>query len=227
MTPRNPVPIEEHVRTKDGRAETACGSALVCRVHRAHGIHIDRHQDNMHAGSPVYSCNDTDVSSFCCYDNCKCENPFEVFTFTQPPSAVSTVTIILEKFTANATRPTSTSKAASNLPAQASASATATASPGSSGSSAGSTPAAGSNSGTATSSSNGGSPSYLALGVGLGVGLGLGIPLMFLIAFFVWRCKLLGDRIVNNTTQPSELSSECRPPQPKYEYAHEAPKSPE
>ncbi|KAF5850778.1 hypothetical protein GGP41_010393 [Bipolaris sorokiniana] len=162
--------------------------------------------DNMHAGAPVYSCNVTDVDSYCCYENCKCENPFEVFSFDGTPANVSTMTVILEAFT-QTRKPTATAKPQnpSNLPATSFALPT--------GSANGSASAEG-----ASSSTQG--PNYLALGIGLGLGLGLGIPAIFLIAFFFWRRrKAAAKKALENSRQPPELSSdEYYPPAQKNAY---------
>ena len=190
--------------------ETVSDSVLVCRVRYAQRIHTYRYQDNMHAGAPVYACNATDIDSYCCYDNCKCEKPFEVFSFPEAPSAVSTKTIILEKFTPNPSAPTSkASTGSATLPASASTSPT------------------GSSSGAQALSSNGGSPNYLALGIGLGLGLGLGIPLLFLAGFCIWRRKQAGHQSSNNIPKPSNYNNEgFYPLQTKHEYA-EAPRTSE
>ena len=160
----------------------------------------------MHAGAPVYSCNVTDVDSYCCYENCKCENPFEVFSFDGTPANVSTMTVILEAFT-QTRKPTATAKPQnpSNLPATSFALPT--------GSANGSASAEG-----ASSSTQG--PNYLALGIGLGLGLGLGIPAIFLIAFFFWRRrKAAAKKALENSRQPPELSSdEYYPPAQKNAY---------
>ncbi|USP82597.1 hypothetical protein yc1106_09871 [Curvularia clavata] len=164
----------------------------------------------MHAGSPVYACNVTDVDSYCCYDDCKCDSPFEVFSFPEPPSAVSTKTIILEKFTPNPSAPTSkTSKSSATLPASASTSPT------------------GSSSGAQSLTSNEGSQNYLALGIGLGLGLGLGIPLIFLAGFCIWRRKQASNQPTNSTLKSLDYNNEdFYPLQSKHEYAHEAPRTP-
>lgn len=215
MTQQKHARIEEHAQTEAGRAETVCASVLVSRVPASRLMyicipHTHCHTDNMHAGAPVYSCNVTDVDSYCCYDNCKCENPFEVFSFDGTPANVSTMTVILESFT-QTRNPTATAKPQnpSNLPATSFA--LPTGSPNGS---------ANSSASAEVASSSTSSPNYLALGIGLGLGLGLGFPIIFLVAFFCWRRrKAAAKKSLQNSRQPPELNSaEYYPPAQKYAY---------
>lgn len=201
---------EAHALIEGGKVGTVCDNVLVCRVLYAQWLHTHCHQDNMHAGAPVYACNVTDIDSYCCYDNCKCDKPFEVFSFPGSPSAVSTKTIILEKFTP--TPSASTSKASTSsatFPASASTSPT------------------GSSSGAQSLNSNEGSHNYLALGIGLGLGLGLGFPLIFLAGFCIWRRKQANNYSTKHAPKSLDFNNEgFYPLQPKHEYAHEAPRTP-
>ncbi|KAL1796816.1 hypothetical protein ACET3X_005356 [Alternaria dauci] len=159
-------------------------------------------------GAPVYSCNATDTDSYCCGDDCECENPFEVFSFNQSPADVYTMTIILESFTQTHTStPSATSSAPSSSTSPTSVLVTST------------TLA----SATTRPESQGGSINYVALGVGLGVGLGIGIPAALIAAFFFWRRKKGYKPANDGTESPMELNNELNnedlsPPQEKYAY---------
>jgi hypothetical protein len=213
MIQQRHVLTEEHVQTEAGRAETACDSVLVRRAHSIKSTLTHCRQDNMHAGAPVYSCNVTDVDSYCCYENCKCENPFEVFSFDGSPSNISTMTVILEAFT-QTHKPTLSAASSASVPSVTSAKVPASAS----------TLPTGSTSAGAASATSQGTQNYVALGIGLGLGLGLGIPLIFLAVFFFWRRRKAAiTPAYDGPAQPPELSSdEYYPPQQKYAYNHDA-----
>ncbi|EDU49956.1 hypothetical protein A1F94_010439 [Pyrenophora tritici-repentis] len=171
--------------------------------------------DTENNGAPVYSCNSTSVDSYCCYDDCECENPFEVFKFNQTPADVYTMTIILESYTQTHTSTpkavTSTSTASTAKAATVSAITTivsTSAAPAST--TASSTPAA-------ASGTKGDTTNYVALGVGLGVGLGIGIPLILLFAFFFYRRNKGHKPADSDPANPAELTNDAYfPPHEKY-----------
>jgi hypothetical protein len=149
---------------------------------------------------PVYGCNSTTLDSYCCFDNCECNNPrFESFDFAQSPADVYTVTIIGESFTQKRPSTSTTSSSSSSAtPSQSSSpvttDASATASPKSSQSNAQASP-------PATSADASPNPTTIpslqnppeskgsdktALGVGLGVGLPIA-ALLLVGGFFLYR----------------------------------------
>jgi hypothetical protein len=152
---------------------------------------------------PVYSCNTTNLDSYCCFDNCQCNNPrFESFDFAQSPADVYTVTIIGESFTqkrpstsaAPAPSSSSTTPTRSSTPATADASATATAQSSQFQSTAQTSPPATSSTlsaaPTTTPSLQTPQETKSSNKTALGVGLGIGLPaaaLLFVGGFFLYR----------------------------------------
>ena len=146
---------------------------------------------------PVYGCNSTTLDSYCCFDNCECNNPrFESFDFDQSPADVYTVTIIGESFTQK--RPSTSSSSAtptpSSAPATADASATATAKVSQSQPTAQSSPPATSSNlsaaPTTTPSLQSPQETKGSNKTALGIGLGIGIPaaaLLLVGGFFLYR----------------------------------------
>ncbi|KAF1958907.1 hypothetical protein CC80DRAFT_546225 [Byssothecium circinans] len=116
-------------------------------------------------GANVYSCNQTNADSYCCFDDCKCnDNKFETFTF--PDTDVYTLTIIGEAFTQTHTSTTKTSATSGGTAASITGSSS-------------SSPSAS----AAASSSN-------STAIGVGVGVSVGVVLLILAAvFFFWRHK--------------------------------------
>ena len=141
--------------------------------------------DNDDNGATVYSCNTTDTDSYCCYEDCECDEPFEVFSFRQPPADVYTVTIIAESFTQThtSTPPPTSAPTRSTSPTQA---ASLSASP---------EPESGSKLNT----------------IALGVGLGVGIPAAAAIlagAFLLWSRKRRSTVADGTPEKPFELGQE-------------------
>jgi hypothetical protein len=149
---------------------------------------------------PVYGCNSTTLDSYCCFDNCECNNPrFESFDFAQSPADVYTVTIIGESFTQKRPSTSTTSSSSfSATPSQSSSpvttDASATASPKSSQSNAQASPPATSAdpspNPTTTPSLQNPPESKGSNKTALGVGLGVGLPIAALLlvgGFFLYR----------------------------------------
>ncbi|KAF2643269.1 hypothetical protein P280DRAFT_367648, partial [Massarina eburnea CBS 473.64] len=123
-------------------------------------------------GASVYSCNQTDVDSYCCFDNCKCnDSKFETFKFTG--TDVYPLTIIGEAFTQTHT---STAKPSATSGASSGAATTGATITGTSASS----PSAGADTRSSSKST--------AIGVGVGVSVGA-ILLIGAGVFFFWRRK--------------------------------------
>ncbi|KAF1842360.1 uncharacterized protein K460DRAFT_346109 [Cucurbitaria berberidis CBS 394.84] len=157
-------------------------------------------------GAPVYSCNSSSVDSYCCLDNCQCNDKFEVFSFDHSPADVYTVTIIGEMF-----RPTHTSTTSNSASTASATSANATATASATASTAGVTDS---------------EPKSLN-STALGIGLGVGIPSFAAIlvgAFFLWRHKKRATTPSDGTMEsPSELDDvQLVPPQTKYAHHTEA-----
>lgn len=152
-------------------------------------------------GAPVYSCNVTDVASYCCYDDCKCESPFEVFSFpATKPSDVYTITIIGEAFTQTHVSTTILSTATSSSPAR-SVSASAAAS-------SALLPVSASASASATTAPAPKPSSKSTNATALGAGLGVGIPVVAALligAFFLWRRRNRPRPAYGTVERPSEL----------------------
>ncbi|KAF2476426.1 uncharacterized protein BDR25DRAFT_375363 [Lindgomyces ingoldianus] len=132
-------------------------------------------------GVPVYSCNQTNTDSYCCFDNCKCSSQFETFSFTT--AELYTLTIIGESFTNTHTSTSATSLVtASNSATVSQPSSSSVQTTGSA--TAGAVKATASSGATEQKSS----PNSTAIGVGVGVGVG-GAALLAAAAFFFWRRK--------------------------------------
>lgn len=169
-------------------------------------------------GVPVYSCNSTTVDSYCCFDNCKCDRPFEVFSFNQSPADVQTQTIIGELFTQTtrtSSTPTSTS-APTTAPGNGQTTAVAAAP-----TSAANSAAAPQVTSAPASTEAAGSSNSVALGAGLGVGIPA-LAALLVGAFFLWRRKK-GTKQYNGDAmgKPVELHEDSYYPPPanqKYAY---------
>ncbi|KAF2856744.1 hypothetical protein T440DRAFT_411935 [Plenodomus tracheiphilus IPT5] len=159
-------------------------------------------------GVPVYSCNITNVDSYCCYDDCECASPFEVFSFSAAPSDVYTLTIIGESFTQTHVSTTShassstTTAASSATNSIATSAVTALAS------------ATQSSSASAAANTESKSTNTTALGAGLGVGIPA-LAALFVGAFFLWRRKKR-----NATVTPESPTESHEHYQPQVKYAH-------
>ncbi|KAF2271176.1 hypothetical protein CC78DRAFT_528091 [Lojkania enalia] len=120
-------------------------------------------------GANVYSCNQTDVDAYCCFDNCECKGKDEMFSFAGLPEEVYTITIIGEEFTqtsrkllSSSTRSVSSSVMSTDVPES-----------------------------TETIQGyveevNRSSSNSTAIGVGVGVGIGVA-ALIGAAGFFFWR----------------------------------------
>ncbi|PVH97850.1 hypothetical protein DM02DRAFT_616233 [Periconia macrospinosa] len=140
-------------------------------------------------GVPVYSCNQTNTDSYCCFDNCKCNDPnFETFSF--PSLDVYTVTIIGEPFTQ--THTPSSSSSSSPAPSSSSAALAET----TNGLVPSTNPTAGTGAPSASlttaavftsAASEQKSDSSVTIGVGVGVGVGAALLIGAGLLFFFWR----------------------------------------
>ncbi|KAF2205928.1 hypothetical protein GQ43DRAFT_436662 [Delitschia confertaspora ATCC 74209] len=144
-----------------------------------------RHCENVaNNGTNVYSCNQTNVDSYCCGNNCKCDTgEFETFTF--PSNDVYTLTIIGERFTNTHTSTSSPAVSSSSTSTRAFAEILTTPTPNAS-----SSP----NPPTTTPKSSGVPSKTTAIGVGVGVGIGCAIILV--IAAFFFRRRHIRKRHV-------------------------------
>ncbi|KAF2681318.1 hypothetical protein K458DRAFT_343980 [Lentithecium fluviatile CBS 122367] len=168
-------------------------------------------------GVPVYSCNTTGTDSYCCYDNCECNNfGFETFSFSD--TDVYTVTIIGESFTQTHT--------SSSLTATSSTSASTTTS-GASASTTNTTNVAATGTGTSSPSSTvstSDSSSSKSTAIGAGIGGGVGAALLIGAASFFWRRKKRSNdaqdtMYAGSAGKPAEMYSpraEYYPPLEKY-----------
>ncbi|KAH7402530.1 hypothetical protein BKA66DRAFT_577790 [Pyrenochaeta sp. MPI-SDFR-AT-0127] len=161
-------------------------------------------------GVPVYSCNSTSVDSYCCYDNCECATPFEVFSFNQSPADVYTVTIIGESYTQTHISTTATSATSSSASGSAPTSASIAVDVASSTISASTTS-------TAPESTSQNSLNTTALGAGLGVGIPI-LAVLLVGAFFLWRRKKAASVRDEKKETPIELSNEEYPLHTKHNF---------
>ncbi|KAF2738372.1 hypothetical protein EJ04DRAFT_541325 [Polyplosphaeria fusca] len=158
-------------------------------------------------GAPVYSCNQTNTESYCCYDGCQCNPAYSTFSIAMAPQEVYTVTIIGEDFTQ--TRPTATS----STPSPSTSASAATTDSGAT------VPASSTTSPVAEQST----PNTTAIGAGVGVGVPVA-ALLAVVAFFWWKRRQPGDPTpsTSHSAKPYEPSmSQNSPVEPDLEkYAY-------
>ncbi|KAH7127025.1 hypothetical protein B0J11DRAFT_292115 [Dendryphion nanum] len=158
-------------------------------------------------GVNVYSCNQTNIDSYCCYDNCECTSRSEVFSF--PEVNVWTVTIIGDRSFIPQTAPpspqsTSTSISTSTMTVISATTRISEA--------------------TGLAETQNASLNKTALGVGTGVGLGGAAFLCAGVLFLLWRRqkqKVLRASAYGTHTHPVELGTDTyplEPAAPKYSY---------
>lgn len=181
----------------------------------------------------MYSCNQTNVDSYCCFDGCKCnDEKFETFSF--PDLDVYTLTIIGEPFTQTHTSSaSSTPSPSSSDPATQSSNAAVT--------SATAINTATNAPASSTPSSEPASDNSVSIGVGVGVSIGAALLIGAGVFFFFWRRNkkqkqqdnpsvernpYVGDEAATTHGLPknyaemdnTEMPSQYYPPTQKYAY---------
>ncbi|CBX94477.1 hypothetical protein LEMA_P119680.1 [Plenodomus lingam JN3] len=183
--------IEGRVQMKLGRAGTV-------------------HDNIKNNGVPVYSCNITNIDSYCCYDDCECASPFEVFSFSAAPSDVYTLTIIGESFTQTHVSTTSQASSSATVAISSASAITETSLPNTLVNSGSATP-------TSTAITTADSASKPINTIALGAGLGVGIPVLAALmfgSFYLWRRKKRYASVMSEG--PQEATHEHDEPQTKY-----------
>ncbi|KAJ4293101.1 hypothetical protein N0V90_008383 [Kalmusia sp. IMI 367209] len=129
-------------------------------------------------GVPVFGCNQTNVDSYCCFDDCKCNAQFETFRFDD--SDVYTITIIGENFSQTRTSSLTPSSAPSISTSKSKSATVASVS-------ASLTHPEPSNTAHPEKEGKDSSSNPVAIGVGVGVGVGAILFIGAAVAFLFWR----------------------------------------